>query len=1093
MKFVQLHLHTSFSVLDGVNSPEEFAAKAKQVGMPALAITDHGNMSGILRFYNACRKEEIKPIIGCEFYVNNNRSKGKEARDNHHIVLLAKNKEGYKNLLKINYDSFNEGFYYKGRTSEPFMFEHSDGLVCTSACMASTIASFILNKEFKKAENVFLQYKEAFGKDFYGELHFNEVKDQIKVTKGIYELCKKHKVKYIITGDCHYIEKEDARTQDILLMINTRKRESDSNVFRFSARNLYFHLPKDYMNFNKKFGYNFPDRVIQEGLMRTLEIVEKCNFEMLNKDSKFPAYVNEDGIQVNAPLILVKKCHNISKSIFPKDKEKEYKGRLEKELKVITEKGFADYFLIIEDIIKFCKKKNIGVGAGRGSAAGSLVSYVLGITRVDPIRFGLLFERFLNSERKDPPDIDLDFESGRKSEIEDYLKNKYGRDRVAHIITFSTFRPKGALRNVARVLNKDRDMEFATIIKRIEDDPRGSFGVIGQLESLMENLDKSEISYIKNNMDMFRIADKLVGKIRQQGQHAAGVAITPGPIYDYIPIQKIRGEIVTGLTEGKDYRELSEVGILKIDILGLDQVNILKDALEMALKNTGQEIDLDNIDLEDKKLYKALNKYPSMGLFQFENQGIDAYVKSVQPFCFEDISAINAMYRPAILNSGEHIKFLENRKKILEQGKVYQGESKEMREILSPTYGIIAYQEQFIEILHRIGGFSLQEADKARKTFKMLYLRNTSTENKKEDPELLEVADRFRKGALEKGISEIRVDKLINKLAEFAEYSFNKSHSVSYSVVTMQTLYMREYFPLFYYSSLLNHAENSEKNYGFRKENKAAKYFNFIKMRGVNFLPIDINKSSGRFEPEKNKIRIPLTFIKGIGESLSEVIIQHRPFLSLSDFFRKELNFKSNKTSIMALIKAGAFDNLFDNKRAIYKFYEEWNPLKSKYRKAKPEKIKQDMKLMWDKYKNIRNWTEEEMIQIEAEVCNFNIFYSDENIWRKIEYLADKKRIVSIQENNKKEDQYYCFQIESIKDWVDKNGNDMCFISAKDWMNNQLEIKVFANIFQEIKKGFLKKGEYYLMTGYNKENSVIAHKYNLSKKAFILLKDLENI
>jgi len=1094
MNFCQLHCHSYFSILDGVASPEELVEKAASVGMKALALTDHGNMSAIFRFSQACKKFNVKPIIGCEFYVNNDRDLLKESGPNCHLVLLAKNKKGYKNLLKINYESCDKGFYYRGRTTEDFIFSHSEGLVCTTACMGSSLAKKILANDLTGAEELFLLYKEVFKEDFYGEIHLNEMEEQKKVSKYIYKLCKKHRVKFIIAGDCHYIEKEDAEIQDRLIMISRKKRESDENIFRFSARCLYFHSSEDYFDFNTRFGYNFPVAVIREGLETTLEVADKCNFNIEIGKNKFPKYIDEDGNEVNADFLLEKKCRENIHKIIPKGKSNIYMARLEKELTVVIAKGFSNYFLIIEDLINFCKKVNIGIGAGRGSAAGSLISYILGITRIDPVRFGLLFERFLNSQREDPPDIDLDFESKRKNEIEEYLKGKYGRNKVAHILTFSTFGTKGALRDVARTMNKEKDDEFVSIIKKMEDDSTKQYGIMEQLYS--KEWTKKEKNYIDINANMFNTANKIVGKIRQIGRHAAGIAITPGPVYSYIPVQKIKGEIVTGFTEGKDYRELSAVGVLKIDVLGLDQVDILKASVENAKKFEGKKIDLDNINLEDPLLFNALNKFPNIGIFQFENHGIDAYLKNVKPFCFHDIVTTNALYRPAILNAGEHDEYLRKRKKIIEEGKKYKGLTKEMGEILSSTHGTIVFQEQFIEILHKIGNFTLEEADKARKTFKLIYLRNMSTENKKEDPELLKVISKFKEGALKKGFPENKINPFIDKLAEFAQYSFNLSHSVSYSVISMQSLYLREYYPLCFYPALLNTTDNVEKAYGFRKENKMKKYFSYIMSRDIEFAPIDINNSGVEFAPTKEgKISIPFTFIKGLGESLGNCIMDASPFSSFSDFVLKEMNFKTNKTAVLSLIAVGAFDKLNKNKRAMYEFYLEWAPKRSRYKNKSREQILAAMKKIWSCHKDCDEFSWQESKELEEKACNFNVFYgTSASEKRKIEFLQNRGKIIPLLDNIKG-DERYCFIITAIKTIKDKNGKQMAFLSVEDWLRNTIEVAVFQDVYRTEGKQ-LEKGVQYLMSGYKNRGMIIAGSGGYDRnttKVFIRLDSLKNI
>ncbi|HJX50142.1 MAG TPA: DNA polymerase III subunit alpha, partial [Candidatus Nanoarchaeia archaeon] len=606
MDFVQLHLHTFFSILDGVASPEDYAKKAAAMGMKSLAITDHGNMCGILRFSNACKANGLKAIIGCEFYVNNLRKDTEIKSQNYHLILLAKNEIGYKNLLKLNYDAVTNGYYYKPRTTDEMVFKYHEGIICMTACMGSNFNRLILDKKVSDAKVKLLQYKKVFGEDFYGELQFNELKEQKEITTTLLKFCKNLGIKTVITGDCHYLNKGDDKIQDLQIMIERRKRVSDENVFRFSVRHLYFHAPEDYIKFNEKFKYGIDKKEIIQAINNTNEVANKCDFVLQPSEIQYPKFLDDRGHQIDSSKILTKKCWTkINWGHFGI----EYNERLKKELSVIVSKNFSDYFLIVEDLVKFAEKNNIAVGAGRGSAAGCLVSYLLGITRVDPLKFGLYFERFLNKDRKDPPDIDLDFESDRKTEIEEYLKQKYGRDRVAHIITFSTFRLKGALRDTFRVYEKETDKDFLSIIKKVWDISPISCDEVPLSKQLSPILNAAENEYLDKNKELFDAAGFLTGRIKNIGQHAGGTAITKGPIYEYIPVFKVKGEVVTGFIEGKDYRELSEIGVLKIDILGLDHVDILKRAKELIRVHDGVEVELDEIDLNDKKLLDALNEH----------------------------------------------------------------------------------------------------------------------------------------------------------------------------------------------------------------------------------------------------------------------------------------------------------------------------------------------------------------------------------------------------------------------------------------------------------------------------------------------------
>jgi len=1111
MNFNQLHLHTYFSVLDGIPSPEEYVKEAKEVGMKSLAITDHGNMSGVFRFSNACKKEKIKGIIGCEFYINNRRDeiipKG-EKNPNNHIVLLAKNKIGYKNLLKINYDSFKNGFYYRGRTTEDVIFSNTKGLICLTACMGGPIAKWILKGDMREAERTFLRYKKYFKDDLYGELHFNELENQALVTKTIYKLCKKWHVQFVITGDCHYIKEEDAELQDYLLMINTKKRVTDENIFRFETRKLYFHKSKDYHIFNEKFGYNFPKSVIEKGLKNTLKIADKCNFMLSDEKIKLPTIKDKYGHKVFSDSVLYTKCVRGLKKLCKSNGHlncRLYSIRLNKELEVINEKEFSDYFLIVEDIINFCKREDIGVGVGRGSSAGSLVAYLLGITKVDPIRFNLSFERFLNRERDNPPDIDLDFESEKREKIEKYLKEKYGEDNVVHIITFSTFRVKGALRDMARVLEKEKDEDFNTIIKKIEDEPSSD---IYYLKNQIKDKEwtVSEKNFIRENKVIFRIADRLIGGIRQYSLHAGGIVITPESVYNYIPINRVKGNIVAGFQDGPNNRELSQLGIMKIDILGLDHISILEDACRMVEDDTGEKINLSNVDLyiKDKELYKTLSEEYTMGIFQFEARGIDSFLKRVKPSTFEDVVAINAIYRPANVNAKEHERYIKRRERLIKRGKKFSENYKVNKifgRIVDVTYGTVAYQEQFIDILNQVGGLSLEQADKARKIFKDLYLTNQSTEKKKEDVELVKVLNQFKRGAKENtDMTDEEVDNLIKKLAEFAEYSFNRSHAVSYSLIAMQTLYMREYYSLYYYTALLNKTENKLIEKDFKKLNKMEMYVQFIRKRMKqenkewDFKRIDMQKSTNQFYIEGDSIRIPFTLIGGIGNSLALELMRMRPFDLFTDFCMKGLDVRINKTAILNLIDIGAFDFLKKKRKVLHIVYEKWLKVKSKYKGKKKEEIKEVLTKYWKEFKG-DDYSDDELGELEREICKFNIFQTDdEEILAKIRYLKRKKKIVSVNKNPTY-NQYYCVKIMSIKEHTDSNNKVMCFCNVKDFNGDEAEMVIFSNIYKKYRNS-LRLREYYVIQGYKKDGIKILvgakRRSEIKTNCIRLLKNLLN-
>lgn len=917
-KFTHLHLHTEYSLLDASGKIETIINKAKKLGMDSIAITDHGVMYGCVEFYKTAKKAGIKPILGCEVYVvpkSMNIKSVDPDNKTYHLVLLVKNETGYKNLLKIVSRASIDGFYYKPRTDHQFLKKHSEGLIALSACLGGEIQSNLLNGDKKKAKEVALFYKEIFKDNFYIELQDHSTADERKVNNLNIELARELEIPIVATNDVHYISQEDAKAHDILLCIQTGKTVDEENRMRYPSNQFYLKSSEEMWSM---FSY------IPEALENTQKIAKQCNFDYDFHTSKLPEFILPK--EINHFEYMQELCfkglikrYDLFKPFLNKDfnikniisfglKNKDteiYINRLQYELSVIKQMGYVDYFLIVQDFINFANEKQIPTGPGRGSGAGSLVAYTLGITKIDPIKYNLIFERFLNPERVSMPDIDSDFCYERRQELIDYVIKKYGNDNVSQIITFGTMAAKACIRDVGRALNYSYS-EVNRITKMIPN-LQGQTITIDKALELNPEL-KLAYEEDKRIKELLNISKKLEGLPRHSATHAAGVVIASKPLVEYVPLQKNEQNIVAQF----NMTTLEELGLLKMDFLGLKTLTVLKDAVDLIKQNFNVNINLDKINLEDKEVYKMMGEGKTVGIFQFESTGMASFMKELKPDCLEDLIAGNALYRPGPMS--EIPTYIENKKN---PDKI-KYLTPELESILKVTYGCIVYQEQVMEIVRKLGGYSMGRSDLVRRAMSKKKHKVMEKERKNfihgivnEDGEILVP------GCIRNGISEDIANKIFDIMMDFASYAFNKSHAVAYAIVGYQTAFLMRYYPAEFITAKLNSI--------IGENEKIAYYINYVQSIGIKVLPPNINDSFSGFTVKNNIIRFGLSSIKNVGINVAESIISSRKnkgdFKSFIDFANKVDLTIINKRAVESLIKAGAFDcfNVFKSQLlAVY-------------------------------------------------------------------------------------------------------------------------------------------------------------------------------
>ena len=917
-KFCHLHLHTEYSLLDGSGKVKKLVKKAKELGMESMAITDHGVMYGCVDFYKAAKEEGIKPILGCEVYVASKSMHIKNIdKDNstNHLVLLVKNEIGYENLMKIVSEASIEGFYYKPRVDHDYLRKHSEGIIALSACLGGEVQKALLNDNYEKARAVALEYKDIFKEGFYLELQNHGMEEQRKVNELNIKLSKETGIPLVATNDVHYIERKDSKSHDILMCIQTGKTVDDVNRRRYPSDQFYLKSPDEMYDM---FSY------IPEALENTIKISEQCNFDYefhVSKLPKFPLPENED----NPYTYLRDTCYKglIERySVFDCIKEDKYDydkvfnmreeseeareliDRLDYELGVIKQMGYVDYFLIVWDFIKYSIDNGIPTGPGRGSAAGSIVAYTLGITKIDPIKYSLLFERFLNPERVSMPDIDSDFCYERRQEVIDYVVDKYGEKNVSQIITFGTMAARACIRDVGRAM----DYSYAEVDRIAKMIPTMLGITIEKALDLNPEL-KSAYDTDERVKNLIDVSKDLEGLPRHSSTHAAGVVIASKPLVEYVPLQKNDEMIVTqfGMTT------LEELGLLKMDFLGLRTLTVMNDAVNMIKYNRNVDIDLDKIDFEDKEVYKMIGEGKTAGVFQLESAGMVAFMKELKPDSLEDIIAGISLYRPGPM--AEIPRYVE-RKRNPEKVEYL---TPELEDILNVTYGVMVYQEQVMEIVRKLAGYSMGRSDLVRRAMSKKKHKVMEEERKNfiygiEDKDgNIEVP-----GCLRNGIPEDVANKIYDMMMDFASYAFNKSHAAAYAVVGYQTAYLMKYYPVEMIAAMLNSVMGTSE--------KVASYIKFAESLGIQVVPPDINKSYSKFTVDGDKIIFGLAAIRNVGVNVVENIVKSRndkgEFLSIMDFINKLDLGTINKRAVESLIKAGALDSFKVYRSKLLAVYE---------------------------------------------------------------------------------------------------------------------------------------------------------------------------
>jgi DNA polymerase-3 subunit alpha len=875
-QFVHLHLHTDYSMLDGACDVEKLVHRVKELGMPAVAMTDHGNIFGAVHFVNAAKAAGVKPIVGCELYVCKKEDHDiertpPEGDTYNHLLVLAENEEGYRNLTKITSEASLRGFYYKPRVSKKFLAEHSKGLIGLSGCLKGEVAERLMEGNYEAAREAAATFRDIFGgKNFYLEIQDQGLAMEHRIHPGLFQLEKDLGLPMVATNDSHYLCEDDAHAQDVMVCIQTAKSIQDANRMKFEGNQFFV---KSYAEMARVFK-DSPDV-----LTRTLDIAERCNLKLEKVSSPFPHFDVPPGFTLDSyfehitregfarRLEVLRGNENLGRL---KHSLADYEQRLAREIAIIQQMKFSGYFLIVWDFIRYAKERDIPVGPGRGSAAGALVAYSLGITDIDPLQHELLFERFLNPERISMPDIDIDFCMNRRGEVIDYVTRKYGRDNVAQIITFGTMAAKAAIKDVGRAM----DVPYSDV-DRIAKMVPNQLNIT--LEEAIHDSPQLKEAYEKDAQirELLETAKKLEGLVRNAGVHAAGVVIAPRPLTDLVPLHRTKNnEIVTAF----DMVAIEKLGLLKMDFLGLTTLTILDDTIKLIAQTRGEHLELASLPLDDDETYrKVFYKGLTSGVFQFESHGMRDVLRRYQPNSIEDLTALNALYRPGPIQGGMIDDFIDRkhgRKKI-------EYELPELKEILEETLGVIVYQEQVMQIANRLAGYSLGEADLLRRAM-----------GKKKPEEMAQQRERFVEGAAQRNYPAKKIEKIFDLMAQFAGYGFNKSHSAAYALLAYQTAYLKTHYPVEFMAALLTSVTGSTDD--------VVKYINECREMGIAVEPPDINVSDANFTPHESAIRF------GLAAAGRKKLSRYRDIYEFTENVDLRL---LNKRVLESLIKSGAMDS----------------------------------------------------------------------------------------------------------------------------------------------------------------------------------------
>ena len=1055
-QFTHLHLHTEYSLLDGANKIKALAAKVKELGMDSVAMTDHGNMFGTIDFYNTMRKEGIKPIIGMEAYVHNQPDLGdKSVRQRFHLCLYAKNETGYKNLMFLSSQAYLNGFYYYPRINWDLLKENAEGLICSSACLQGEV-NWHLNlsernlkfgaKGYDEAKRIALKYKAVFGDDFYLELMRHGIGDQHRIDKQIIQLSRETGIKIVATNDTHYTNPQDADAHEAFMCIAMNKLYDDPNRLRHSVHEFYVKSPEQMAEL-------FAD--MPEALEATQEIADKCNLEIKLGNPTPPnfKFAREKAAEIGLALPEPDEEYSLAndKALFieesrrglearlkivPEEKHQEYRDRLQVEIDIINNMKFPGYMLIVWEFVDAAKRMGIPVGPGRGSAAGSLVAYALRITDIDPIPYGLLFERFLNPERISMPDIDMDFCQARRQEILDYVVDKYGRVNVAQIITFGKLLAKGVIRDVARVL----DMPYSkadAMAKLIPDelgiDLKNSYEKEPKIKALLESDPQAKRTW--------EYALALEGLNRNAGTHAAGVVISNEPLWQKTPLFKPSGLDTLATQYSGKYVE--DVDLIKFDFLGLKTLTVIEEALQLVEKRHGKRINFVEENIEDPKVYEYISSGETLGLFQIESAGMQDLAKKLKPNGFEDVIAMLALYRPGPMESGMLDDFVERKHGRAEITYAFP----ELEPILKPTYGVIVYQEQVMQIVQTIGGFSLGGADLVRRAM-----------GKKIKEEMDKLKDEFAEGASKKGFDRTKAADLFDLIVKFAGYGFNKSHSAAYAMVTFYTSYLKYYYPTEFMAAILTLEKNNT--------DKVVKYVDELKHMGIKLLPPDINRSGLVFEATNidgdEVVMFGMGAVKGAGDIAINTMLEARKeggFKDLSDFVSRIDSSKVNKKVIESLIKAGALDCFGYSRKAMLSQIEEIIDTAKKAGEAKKMAVGSlfgegaEMTSVTLELSPMEEFEPMEILEMEKETLGF--YVSGHPLDKYRETLEGINYTLSSEIDDLADGSQALFigKIEHITEKISKKGNKFGIANIMD-LHGNIELMLFENRLKELEEDF---------------------------------------
>lgn len=1044
--FVHLHLHSEYSLLDGFCKVEELPSRVKELGMDAVALTDHGNMYGTVAFYKAAKAAGIKPILGCEVYVSGKDKSIKDASNpRYHLILLAENREGYENLMSIVSTGYVEGLYYKPRVDFDDLRRRHRGIIATSACLGGEVQQALLRGDEDGAKEAACRYRDIFGaENFFLELQDHGMREQKEVNRRLIRLSKETGIGLIASNDCHYLTREDADAHDALLCIQTGAILSEEKRMRFPSEEFYLKSPEE---MEERFGY------IPEALENTVKIAERCNVELEFHHLHLPhfelpeGYTNTEYLKELVEDGLKMRYGTVTDAI---------RERVEFELETIFSMGYTDYFLIVWDFIRFARSRDIQVGPGRGSAAGSVVSYALEIIDVDPLQFGLLFERFLNPERVSMPDIDVDFCYERREEVIDYVIEKYGEDHVAQIVTFGTLGARAAIRDVGRVM----DLSYGSVDYVAKQVPNTLNMTLRRALEVSPSLKKS----YENEAEVKKLLDlamRLEGVPRHTSTHAAGVVISEDPITDYVPLTRNNDIISTQF----NMVELEELGLLKMDFLGLRTLTVIRDAKDFIERDTGISVDFEEMDYDDPKVLELFQKAETLGVFQFESGGMRAFLRELKPTKFADLAAANALFRPGPMN--QIPKFIESKH---DPSKISYPHPA-LKEILEETYGCIVYQEQVMEIVRKVGGYSLGRADLVRRAMSKKKMAVMEQERQNfiygslNDDGTEDVA-----GAVRHGVDDKSANAIYDLMIDFANYAFNKSHSVAYAVVAYRTAWLKRYYPAAFMAAQIT---------SFMSDTDHVRlYIEECKRLGIEILPPDINKSFLRFNVEDGAVRFGLKGVKNVGVPFVEAIEKAREaggaFLSMTDFIRRVEKIDPralNKRSMESLIKAGAFDSLGGNRPQYLAVYGKlMDQIQGENKRNVPGQVSlfQSESLRDETLPKLKDYGKKQKLDYERDVLGIYVSGHPLEAYTDLLERGTDHDTLTVKEALERTDTLPRVTMGGMlrekRTLVTKKNQMMAFGVLED-LHGVIDLVLFPSVYASLERGMYEEGQLLLVTG----------------------------